>query len=96
MKVIEGSCALNERSNGSRQSLDAVMAQHISRVLEMVDFDLEKASKLLEIELSELVLNIGRWNIERKNVPQMRSVASIEGEVRDHGEKHVRVSPLWK
>lgn len=94
MKVIERSCASGGRNYGSRQSLNVVMAQHITRVLEMVDFDLQKASELLEIELSELVLSIARLNVKPNCVPKTGSEASIHGEGQIHGDESANGSQL--
>jgi len=77
MQRSTGSHALEELP-ARYQSLDAVTAQHIARVLAMVEFDLEKASQLLEIGLSELVNYVARWDLRPTDlVPKRAGSASI-------------------
>ena len=58
MSILDTSGTATPERDIKNLSLVAMRKQHIARVLEMVNFDLDKALGLLEIDLPELVASI--------------------------------------
>ncbi|MBI5093583.1 MAG: hypothetical protein HZB26_14210 [Candidatus Hydrogenedentes bacterium] len=85
---------LERRRDGDCKALEVFMVQHVSRVLEMVDYDLRKAAAVLDIDLNELIVNIARWDARPVVVTKLPGSASLMGRDSFRGGECAGLSPL--
>ncbi len=85
---------LERRRDTDCKALEVFMVQHVSRVLEVVDYDLRKAAAVLDIDLNELIVNIARWDTRPVVVTKTPGAASLMGKDSFRGGECAGLSPL--